>query len=188
MIVVTGGRRGRERRQRQHRRDRPRLAAGPTTSCGHGRRVGGRARGRSATRCSASNFAARQNDGGSGDSVEEHDLRPRRGRPRDSRDRRTRCRRALKRAGIPDANQGAQASATLRALGAARPRRTFASPRRQLKQKPDSPAEAFANARAAGQPPSPARALRRPRGVQAGRGARSGARRRAATAAATAVT
>jgi hypothetical protein len=87
------------------------------------------------------NYAARQNDGGSGDSVEEHVSL------RDAVDRAIRAtedtlQEGLKRAGNPDVAQGEQASATLRAW-AQRTEHNLRVAKQELKHRPDSTAEAY---------------------------------------------
>jgi hypothetical protein len=87
------------------------------------------------------NYAARQNDGGSGDSVEEHVSL------RDAVDRAIRAtedtlQEGLKRAGNPDVAQGEQASATLRAW-AQRTEHNLRVAKQELKDRPDSTAEAY---------------------------------------------
>jgi hypothetical protein len=87
------------------------------------------------------NYAARQNDGGSGDSVEEHVSL------RDAVNRAIRAtedtlQEGLKRAGNPDVAQGEQASATLRAW-AQRTEHNLRVAKQELKQRPKSAAEAY---------------------------------------------
>ena len=88
------------------------------------------------------NYAARQHDGGSGDSVE--------GRVtlREAIDRAIRAtedtlQEGLKRAGNPDVSNGAQASATLRAW-AQRTEHNLRVAKQELKHKPGSTSEAYA--------------------------------------------
>ena len=86
------------------------------------------------------NYAARQNDGGSGDSVEEHVSL------RDAVNRAIRAtedtlQEGLKRAGNPDVAQGEQASASLRAW-AQRTEQNLRVAKQELKQRPKSAAEA----------------------------------------------
>jgi hypothetical protein len=87
------------------------------------------------------NYAARQNDGGSGDSVEEAFTL------RDAVNRAIRAtedtlQEGLKRAGNPDVAQGDRASATLRAW-AQRTEHNLRVAKRQLKERPHSAAEAY---------------------------------------------
>jgi len=87
------------------------------------------------------NYAARQNDGGSGDSVEELITL------RDVVDRAIRAtedtlQEGLKRAGSPDVSQGEQASATLRAW-AQRTEHNLRVAKQQLKHRPRSVTEAY---------------------------------------------
>jgi hypothetical protein len=87
------------------------------------------------------NYAARQNDGGSGESVEEAFTL------RDAVNRAIRAtedtlQEGLKRAGNPDVAQGEQASATLRTW-AQRTEHNLRVAKRQLKQRPHSAAEAY---------------------------------------------
>ena len=87
------------------------------------------------------NYAARQNDGGSGDSVEELITL------RETVDRAIRAtedtlQEGLKRAGNPDVSQGEQASATLRAW-AQRTEHNLRVAKRQLKDRPHSVTEAY---------------------------------------------
>ena len=91
----------------------------------------------------ASNFAARQNDGGSGDSVEET-ISVREAVDRAIRATTDTLQTGLERAGIPDANQGSKASATL-LTWANRTEENLRIAKGLLKEKPDSPAEAFGN-------------------------------------------
>jgi hypothetical protein len=91
----------------------------------------------------ASNFAARQNDGGSGDSVEET-ISVREAVDRAIRATTDTLQRGLERAGIPDANQGSKASATL-LTWANRTEENLRIAKALLKEKPSSPAEAFGN-------------------------------------------
>jgi hypothetical protein len=90
----------------------------------------------------ASNFAARQNDGGSGDSVEET-ISIREAVDRAIRATTDTLQEGLKRAGIADANQGAAASGILLSW-ANRTEEHLRTAKAQLQQKPTSPAEAFA--------------------------------------------
>lgn len=92
---------------------------------------------------SASNFAARQNDGGSGDSVEET-ISVREAVDRAIRATTDTLQQGLKRAGIPDANQGSKASATL-LTWANRTEENLRIAKALLEEKPRSPAEAFGN-------------------------------------------
>jgi hypothetical protein len=90
-----------------------------------------------------SNYATRQNDGGSGDSVEQTIF------VREAVDRAIRAttdtlQKGLKRAGQPDANQGAQASTTL-LTWANTTEKNLRVAKALLKEKPRSPAEAFGN-------------------------------------------
>ena len=89
-----------------------------------------------------SNFAARQSDGGSGDSVEET-ISVREAVDRAIRATTDTLQDGLKRAGIPDANQGAAASGILRGW-AQRTEERLRVAKAQLQQKPTSVAEAFA--------------------------------------------
>jgi hypothetical protein len=87
------------------------------------------------------NYAARQSDGGSGDSVEEAFTL------RDAVNRAIRAtqdtlQEGLKRAGNPDAPQGEQASAMLRAW-AQRTEHNLRVAKRELKNRPKSAAEAY---------------------------------------------
>ncbi|HEX6662986.1 MAG TPA: hypothetical protein VF025_04880 [Gaiellaceae bacterium] len=87
------------------------------------------------------NYAARQNDGGSGDSVEEAVTL------RDAVNRAIRAtedtlQEGLKRAGNPDVAQGEQASATLRAW-AQRTEQNLRVAKQALKDRPKSAAEAY---------------------------------------------
>ena len=91
----------------------------------------------------ASNFAARQNDGGSGDSVEET-ISVREAVDRAIRATTDTLQEGLTRAGIPDANQGSKASATL-LTWANRTEENLRIAKALLKEKPSSPAEAFGN-------------------------------------------
>ena len=91
----------------------------------------------------ASNFAARQSDGGSGDSVEETIS------VREAVDRAIRAttdvlQEGLTRAGIPDASQGSKASAIL-LTWANHTEENLRRAKALLQEKPRSPAEAFAN-------------------------------------------
>jgi hypothetical protein len=92
---------------------------------------------------SASNFAARQNDGGSGDSVEET-ISVREAVDRAIRATTDTLQEGLKRAGIPDASQGSKASATL-LTWANRTEENLRIAKALLKEKPRSPAEALGN-------------------------------------------
>lgn len=92
---------------------------------------------------SASNFAARQNDGGSGDQVEET-ISIREAVDRAIRATTDTLQEGLKRAGIPDANQGSKASATL-LTWANRTEENLRLAKGLLKEKPSSPAEAVGN-------------------------------------------
>jgi hypothetical protein len=92
---------------------------------------------------SASNFAARQNDGGSGDSVEET-ISVREAVDRAIRATTDTLQKGLTRAGIPDANQGAKASATLLSW-ANQTEENLRIAKALLKEKPRSPAEAIGN-------------------------------------------
>jgi hypothetical protein len=89
------------------------------------------------------NYGARQSDGGSGDSVEEA-ISVRQAVDRAIRATTDILQEGLKRAGIPDANQGAAASALLRSW-AKQTETNLRFAKSQLKVKPRSPAEAFAN-------------------------------------------
>jgi hypothetical protein len=90
-----------------------------------------------------SNFAARQSDGGSGDSVEQT-ISVREAVDRAIRATTDTLQEGLKRAGIPDAPQGAQASQIL--LNWAHQTETnLRVAKGLLKEKPRSPAEALAN-------------------------------------------
>jgi len=90
-----------------------------------------------------SNFAARRNDGGSGDHVEET-ISIREAVDRAIRATTDTLQEGLTRAGIPDANQGAQASQIL--LNWANQTETnLRVAKGLLKEKPRSPAEALAN-------------------------------------------
>jgi len=91
----------------------------------------------------ASNFAARQSDGGSGDSVEET-ISVREAVDRAIRATTDTLQKGLKRAGQPDANQGAQASVTLLAW-ADKTEANLRIAKALMKEKPRSPAEAFGN-------------------------------------------
>jgi len=91
----------------------------------------------------ASNFAARQNDGGSGDSVEET-ISVREAVDRAIRATTDTLQRGIERAGIPDAGQGPKASATL-LTWANRTEENLRIAKALLEEKPRSPAEAFAN-------------------------------------------
>jgi hypothetical protein len=91
----------------------------------------------------ASNFAARQNDGGSGDSVEQT-ISIREAVDRAIRATTDTLQTGLERAGIPDANQGSKASATL-LTWANRTEENLRIAKALLKEKPNSPAEAFGN-------------------------------------------
>jgi hypothetical protein len=87
------------------------------------------------------NYAARQNDGGSGDSVEEAFTL------RDAVNRAIRAtedtlQEGLKRAGNPDVAQGERASATLRAW-AQRTEHNLRVAKRQLKERPHTATEAY---------------------------------------------
>jgi hypothetical protein len=88
-----------------------------------------------------SNYAARQNDGGSGDSVEEH-VGLREAVNRAIRATEDTLQEGLKRAGNPDVAQGEQASATLRAW-AQRTEHNLRVAKQALKHRPDSAAEAY---------------------------------------------
>jgi hypothetical protein len=87
------------------------------------------------------NYAARQNDGGSGDSVEElitlRDVVNRAIRATEDT-----LQEGLKRAGNPDVSQGQQASATLRAW-AQQTEHNLRLAKQQLKQRPKSVTEAY---------------------------------------------
>jgi hypothetical protein len=90
-----------------------------------------------------SNFAVRRNDGGSGDSVEET-ISVRQAVDRAIRATTDTLQKGLRRAGIPDSNQGAAASATL--LNWAQQTETNLRVAKALmRERPHSPAEAFAN-------------------------------------------
>jgi hypothetical protein len=91
----------------------------------------------------ASNFAARQNDGGSGDSVEET-ISVREAVDRAIRATTDTLQRGIERAGIPDASQGSKASATL-LTWANRTEENLRIAKALLEEKPSSPAEAFGN-------------------------------------------
>jgi hypothetical protein len=90
-----------------------------------------------------SNFAARQSDGGSGDSVE-RTISIREAVDRAIRATTDTLQEGLKRAGIPDAPQGAQASQIL-VNWAKQTETNLRISKGLLKEKPRSPAEAFAN-------------------------------------------
>jgi len=90
-----------------------------------------------------SNFAARQSDGGSGDSVEQT-ISVREAVDRAIRATQDTLHEGLKRAGIPDANQGSKASAIL-LTWADHTEENLRVAKAVLKEKPHSPAEAFAN-------------------------------------------
>ncbi len=90
----------------------------------------------------ASNFGARRSDGGSGDSVEQT-ISVREAVDRAIRATTDTLQEGLKRAGIPDASSGAQAAATLRNW-AEQTEKNLRIAKAQLKQKPGSPADAFA--------------------------------------------
>jgi hypothetical protein len=87
------------------------------------------------------NYAARQNDGGSGDSVEEA-FTLREAVNRAIRATEDTLQEGLKRAGNPDAAQGERASATLRAW-AQRTEHNLRVAKRQLKERPHSATEAY---------------------------------------------
>jgi len=89
----------------------------------------------------ASNFAARQNDGGSGDSVEQT-ISVREAVDRAIRATTDTLQEGLKRAGTPDANKGEAASATLRGW-ARRTEERLRVAKAILQQKPTSVSEAF---------------------------------------------
>jgi hypothetical protein len=89
-----------------------------------------------------SNYAARQNDGGSGDSVEEH-VGLRDAVNRAIRATEDTLQEGLKRAGNPDVAQGEQASATLRAW-AQRTEHNLRVAKQELKDRPHSATEAYA--------------------------------------------
>ena len=91
----------------------------------------------------ASNFAARQSDGGSGDSVEQT-ISVREAVDRAIRATTDTLQKGLERAGIPDANQGSKASATL-LTWANKTEENLRIAKALLKEKPSSPAEAFGN-------------------------------------------
>jgi hypothetical protein len=88
------------------------------------------------------NYAARQNDGGSGDSVEEH-VGLRDAVNRAIRATEDTLQEGLKRAGNPDVEQGEQASATLRAW-AQRTEHNLRVAKQELKNRPHSATEAYA--------------------------------------------
>src|SRR3954467_2056879 len=88
-----------------------------------------------------SNFAARQNDGGSGDQVEET-ISVREAVDRAIRATTDTLQKGLKRAGQPDANQGAQASATL-LTWANQTEGNLRVAKGLMQEKPRAPAEAF---------------------------------------------
>lgn len=88
-----------------------------------------------------SNFAARQNDGGSGDSVEQR-VTLRSAVDRAIRATETTLQEGLERAGTPDLSDGAQASQTLQSW-AQRTENNLRVAKAELKQRPDSPAAAF---------------------------------------------
>jgi hypothetical protein len=90
-----------------------------------------------------SNYGARQNDGGSGDSVEET-ISIRQAVDRAILATTDVLQEGLKRAGIPDVTQGTAASALLRNW-AQQTETNLRLAKTQLKVKPRSPAEAFAN-------------------------------------------
>lgn len=90
-----------------------------------------------------SNYAARQNDGGSGDSVEET-ISVRQAVDRAIRATTDTLQTGLERAGNPDANRGTAASAVL-AAWARRTERNLRVAKALMNEKPRSPAEAFAN-------------------------------------------
>jgi hypothetical protein len=92
---------------------------------------------------SKNNYAARQNDGGTGDSVEGN-ISIREGVDRAIRATTDVLQEGIKRAGIPDASQGEAASALLRSW-AEQTEENLRLAKTQLKVKPESPAEAFAN-------------------------------------------
>jgi hypothetical protein len=92
---------------------------------------------------SKNNYAARQNDGGSGDSVEET-ISVREAVDRAIRATTDTLQEGLERAGIPDANQGSKASATL-LTWANHTEENLRIAKALLKEKPRSPAEAFGN-------------------------------------------
>jgi len=89
-----------------------------------------------------SSYGARQNDGGSGDTVEET-ISLREAVDRAIRATTDTLQEGLKRAGIPDANQGTQAS-TILGNWAEQTETNLRVAKAQLQQKPKSPAEAFA--------------------------------------------
>jgi hypothetical protein len=90
-----------------------------------------------------SNYGARQSDGGSGDSVEET-ISVRQAVDRAIRATTDTLQKGLKRAGIPDATQGATAASTLQSW-AQQTETNLRVAKAQLKEKPSSPAEAFAS-------------------------------------------
>lgn len=90
-----------------------------------------------------SNYGARQNDGASGDSVEET-ISIRQAVDRAIRATTDVLHTGLKRAGIPNANRGAAASALLRSW-AQQTETNLRLAKTQLKVRPRSPAEAFGN-------------------------------------------
>ena len=92
---------------------------------------------------SASNFAARQNDGGSGDSVEET-ISVREAVDRAIRATTDTLQEGLKRAGIPDASEGPQASQILLSW-ANETEQNLRVAKALLKEKPSSTVEAYAN-------------------------------------------
>jgi len=87
------------------------------------------------------NYAARQNDGGSGDSVEEM-ITLREAVNRAIRATEDTLQEGLKRAGNPDVSQGAQASATLRTW-AQQTEHNLRVAKQALKQRPKSVTEAY---------------------------------------------
>ena len=89
-----------------------------------------------------SDFAARRDDGGSGDSVEQR-VTLRSAVDRAIRATETTLQEGLKRAGIPDATNGSQASQILQSW-AQRTETNLRVAKSELRQKPDSPAAAFA--------------------------------------------
>jgi hypothetical protein len=89
------------------------------------------------------NYGARRNDGGSGDSVEES-ISIRQGVDRAIQATTDVLQEGLKRAGIPDAKGGAAAAALFRNW-AQSTETSLRLAKTQLKVKPRSPAEAFAN-------------------------------------------
>lgn len=89
------------------------------------------------------NYAARQNDGGSGDSVEEH-VTVHQAVDRAIEATQDTLEEGLKRAGIPDEIRGAAASLILRDW-AERTESSLRVAKAQIRQKPRSVSEAFAN-------------------------------------------